>query len=225
VGSSPAPRGFGVEERSFSSPEEAIKAFYASLSAGDLYGALQTCAVNEYGDRFDFNAYTKWLQAITWMDGLSPSKTPFFGELNKVNQLRKLCNQIRFLCYSVLTPERDFERTLAMPSDDRVAAFVNALSQQALAGIKLAKIGKLPATSDSRYKERANASAAPFGANEATERTILLRVGKGYFMTGVTLYRYGSSWRISALTSPLQGTSGLGLAKETTVQEFDESLQ
>ena len=54
-----------IPEESFATPESAINYFLNSLKENDLRKAFAACAIDEYSQGFDFEAYTNRRNAFT----------------------------------------------------------------------------------------------------------------------------------------------------------------
>lgn len=75
-----------------------------------------------------------------------------------------------------------------------------------------------------RNQENWNRTAAYYGADELTERVVLLLFEGDYYYVGFTLLRYGENWKISNASSALGNTNPLGAPQKITEEEFAELI-
>lgn|SRR5690554_774849 len=77
---------FSIPKECFSTPESAISYFLNALKENDLSKAFTACAIDEYSQGLDFNAYCTGINAINFIPGPAPSGYPFYSELNKIKK-------------------------------------------------------------------------------------------------------------------------------------------
>jgi hypothetical protein len=99
-----------------------------------------------------------------------------------------------------------------------------ALDPSRLSGLVVADIALLePVMCASEHNRAYNARRAGiYGADEITDRVVLLAFEDELYQIGFTLHRYGDDWKIGTQSSALGGTSVLGDAVPTTVEAFEE---
>jgi hypothetical protein len=218
-----ADKTFMFPEKNFETPEAAINHFITRLAADDLAGAFEACAVNE-GDRFDFKAMAKRLNAIALYASLAPSQSPLLGQVNRITMLYRLANQVKFMIYSLLTDIPIDGRTIANPDEQMLDSFVKNADSRNLAGLTVVKI-RLPASEEIYNSERAKKvfveQARPYGADDTAERLVLYRLNGRLYAGGIHLLRYGRYWRIDSLNSAFANTSVLGNVGSITEEQFD----
>jgi hypothetical protein len=216
-------KAFKFSEKNFETPEAAINHFVNRLAANDLAGAFEACAINE-GDRFDFKAMAKRLQAITLYMTLAPSQSPVLAQINRITMLSRIANQVKFMIYSLLTDLPIDGKVITNPDDKMVDSFVKNADSRKLAGLSIVKI-RLPASEELYNSERVKTSfveyARPFGADDSAERLVLYKLNGSYFAGGVHLLKYGKYWRIDGLYSTIGNTSPMGNVGRITEEQFD----
>lgn len=212
-----------LSEKNFETPEAAIQYFVERLAANDIMGAFEACAINE-GDKFDFTAFCRRLNAMTLYQSLAPSQSMAFAQINRIIRMSRLAQQTKIMMYSLLTDEMLDGNVIGIPGDERIEAFVKNADSRRLAGFKVVKI-KLPVSASILNSERAKTiaveQAKPEGADEAGERIVLYKLGDVYYWGGIRLLRYGKFWRIDSLYSSYAATSVMGNLKSITPEEFD----
>jgi hypothetical protein len=77
---------------------------------------------------------------------------------------------------------------------------------------------------DAKYMENAAKMAKIFGADESTERVVLVSLDQNYYYLGFTLLRYGGNWKISGRNSHLANTDALGTPQKTTAEDFENMI-
>lgn len=208
----------------YGTPDEAITAYFAALAQGDPAKILHVCAVNEMSERFDFAGSIDRLQVFLPNQSLAPTDDPFYVEINKMQLSAQILNQVKMLSYSLLSQEAvDTGAPIIKMDVERVKQFQQDVDPKRLAGIQVEKID-LPNKAimqESKYLENAAKTARIYGADEMTERVVLFSFEENEYLLGFTLLRYGESWKISSATSPLAGTSAMGVVQKTTLEEFE----
>ncbi|NLW48295.1 MAG: hypothetical protein GXY86_13300 [Firmicutes bacterium] len=209
-----------VYEKSFATPENAITYFIKALTKNDLNKAFKACAINDYSENHDFAAFSRRLDSVSYLHYLAPSEYSLYNELNKIECLARIGKQIKLFYYSILTDENDLLLTKAKPTDEQLETFIQAVDPKKITGLRLISIDKPSLVDDERYRRQALASAQCFGANDATERVALLKLQDNFYILGFHLYKFGSSWKIDSLCSPLANTPVYGGEKIS----FDEYI-
>jgi hypothetical protein len=214
----PAPAGFKT-------PEEAITAYLEGVAQRDLQKILQACAIDEMSENFKFDLYTSRLGGVFLpTQFLAPADYPFYVETNKLQLSSQVTSRVRILAYSLLSDEKTGDGSPLTNMDaERTARFMKAVDPKRLAALEVRKIGRPdPTLMDSaKYRDNVAKTALSYGADESTERVVLLSFEQNYYSLGFTLFRYGENWKISSATSALANSNALGAAQPTTVEEFD----
>jgi hypothetical protein len=110
---------------------------------------------------------------------------------------------------------------------DTAVTFMNEVDPTRLSGLEVKEMG-LPnpeVMSSDRYKENALKIAAVYGADDSTERVVLLSFEENEYMLGFTLLNYGENWKISSVSSAIAATKVWGEAVKTTKAECDSMTQ
>ncbi|MBN1202071.1 MAG: hypothetical protein JXJ20_09465 [Anaerolineae bacterium] len=209
---------------SFKTPEEAITFYMQAVVQGDVAKIMQACAIDEMSEKFRFDLYANRLQALT-LQAPAPSDYPFYAEINKAQFSWQVLNQARNLAYGLLSTEQELIDGYTVPIDTEGAIqFMKEVDPERLAQLQVTKIG-VPypeIASDERNLNNWNKQAQIYGADELTERVVLLLFEGDYYYVGFTLLRYGEDWKISSAASQLGYTNAVGAPQETTEEEFLE---
>jgi len=215
---------------SFNTPEETITFFMEAFARGDVSTLLQACAVDEMSENFRFDLYVDRLRALH-PQAPAPSDYPFYAELNKAQFASQILFQVRFLAYGLLTTEQDLldARVVIIDQDETTAFttnFIGEVDPARLAQLQVMRIG-VP-NPDSFYNERNvenwSRTAQMYGADEFTERVVLLLFEGEYYFSGFQLLRYGDDWKISGAASNLGGTNPMGTPQITTEADFQDLI-
>jgi hypothetical protein len=215
-------------EAVFTTPEEAITSYLEGVAQSDLQKILQACAINEMSENFKFDLYTARLGGVFLpTQFLAPADYPFYVETNQLQLSSQISSRVRILAYSLLSDEKTGDGSPITDMDaERTARFMKAVDPKRLATLEVTKIGRPePALMDSaKYKDTAAKMALSYGADESTERVVLVSFEQQYYLLGFSLFRYGENWKIGSATSALANTSALGAAQPTTVEEFNSLI-
>lgn len=214
-------------EAAFGTPEEAITHYLDGVARNDVDQILQACATHEMAEGFAFALQVEMLGGMMILgEFLSPAETPFYAELNRMKVSARILNQVNLLTLSLLSSEEISPVPIPGVDSERVARFVRELDPMRLAGLEIVSIGRPDeALMDSpRYLEHAARFAGIYGADEQTERVVLLSFEERLFVIGFTLLRYGESWKIGSQSSPLGRTEADGTARESTLEEFEDLI-
>lgn len=202
-----------INEKSFTTPENAITYFLKALIDNDLKKAFKACAINDYSGKYDFNAFSRRLNSVSYLQAMAPSEYDLYTELNKVECLARIGRQIKLFFYSILSDEDNLLVTKNNLNDGQTEDFVKTVDPAKITGLQIISIDKPLLVDDLRYRKNALASAQCFGAKDATERVALLKFNDDFHIIGFHLYQYGSSWKIDSLCSPLANTPMYGVDK------------
>jgi hypothetical protein len=215
---------FKISEKNFETPEAAIRHFTERLAANDLMGAFEACAINE-ADKFDFIAYSRWINAMLLIQSDAPSQSPVFAQINCVKKMSFLAQQVKIMMYSILTDEKIDGKTIFQPGDDRIEQFAKNADSRRLAGLKVVKI-ELPISAEILNSERARTyalrEAKIYGADDMTEKIVVYQLGPNYFVGGMHLLKYGKYWRIVSLNSTYANMSVVGNVVRIPPEELDK---
>jgi hypothetical protein len=213
---------FNFPELDFDTPEAAIKHFAESLAKNDLGATLQTFAINEYAEQFNFAAQAKRIAAIDIYQNLAPTEYPMYAQINYLNLLAKYALYIKLFCYSFYSTEPLDGTIVPIKQDEteRIDAFIASVSPEQFAKLTVARMFRFTASSE-QLREIWQKQAAPIGAEEMTEFVVLYELSGDYFMGGFHLLRYGEFWKIDWLNSALAGLPARGTVSKTTPEDFE----
>lgn len=212
----------------FKTPEDAITSYLEGVVESDVDKILQACAIDEMSENFQFDDWVEWLRGLLLQDTLSPVDYPLYVEINRVQQTYRILQPVRNLVYSLLASEVQESGLAFIEMDGRDAThFVKDVDPERLRSLEVEEID-VPAPEQmgsDRYQENAEELASIYGADEMTERVVLVSFEDEYYVLGFTLLRYGKSWKISAqysaLGSAMGGIGGTGIAEPITEDEFE----
>ena len=210
----------------FRTPEEAIASYVGGVAQRDLAQVLDATAIEEMRDGFDFVAYVERLRALV-PSMPAPADDPFFADLNAAQFTAAIAGQVKFLTYGLLTTSKVIEAKTVQMDAEGAAGFVAELDATRLSRLTIEAI-RMPSPTlmaSERYVANAGKQALVYGADESTERVVLLRFEGLHYGIGFTLLRFGESWKISNQSSPIAGTSNLGAPAPTTPEAFMQATQ
>jgi len=136
-------------------------------------------------------------------------------------------SQVRNLAYGLLATEKGVVEGRTVPIDpEGTIRFMNEVDPERLAQLQVINTGvPNPAIATSeRLLENWNRVAQTYGADELTERVVLVLFEGNYYYMGFTLLRYGNNWKISSASSVLGNLSPLGTPQITTEEQFQELI-
>lgn len=210
------------EDAVFATPEDAIALFFEGVVEGDLGKILQSSAVNNIAENFEFELSVDRMRAFLPIQSPAPSDYPFFVEINRAESTARLSSQVKMLAYSLLAGDAiEYDRTMIMELAG-AEALVPELDPSRLATLEVVEV-TLPSPeilSSDRYKENAFRIAVTYGADESTERVALLSFEGETYLLGFSLLLYGDSWQINNLFSAIAATPAIGTATPITPEEF-----
>ncbi len=209
---------FRVDEKDFATPGDALSHFVASIRANDLTAALQAFAVNEYAEKYDFEAYSTRIGAITPMLQSAPGQYPMYEQLNRLGLLSQYGGAIRNFVYS-FNASIPLDQTFRVTSPDEIDAFVASVDPARMAGLEVVEAYTL-APNSAKAIEIMKAQVGPIGADESTEIFILYELDGQYFAGGAHLLRYGDAWKIDLLSSVYARIPASGVVSATSREEF-----
>jgi hypothetical protein len=207
----------------FKTPEDAITSYFEGITENNLQKILQTLAINEMSENFNFDLYTERVGAFIPAVSLAPSAYPLYVESNKMQLSGEMVNRIKFFAYSLLSTEQVGEGVPIRTNPDGTKRFMEDVDPGKLSSLEIKSIdlANKKIMSTSQYLENAAVIAKIFGADESTERVALFLFEEKYYYVGFTLLRYGETWKISRQTSAIAGTNALGIVHSTTPEEFE----
>jgi hypothetical protein len=208
---------------SLATPEDAVRAYVAGVSAADLDAVLAASAVDQASAGFDLAAYVERLRMFDPLNAQGPAEYPFYVDINRAQLSARLAMQVRMLAYSLLSDQR-FEGPPVIPADPQWAdAFIAAVDPARLAGLTVEDVRQpVPELANSQRNLDNMAKAAKmYGADEQVDRLALLGFEGRLYDLGFTLLRYGDTWGVISQVSPLAGTDSFGNARPTTQEAYD----
>ena len=209
-----------MPQESFATPEKAIGYFLDALKENDFRKALAACAIDEYSQGFDFEAYTDRMGAFVFYASPAPSDYPLYVELTKYERMAQIAKKIKFFCFSLLATEKEYQATIPNPSKERITAFIRSSNPAGLSGLEIISIDKPELVEHERHKSNEKTRAQCFGAEDGTERLVLFRLDGELYYSGFHLLKYKKSWKIDDFYSALTGTSPLGNAEKIDVFSY-----
>ena len=207
----------------YKTPEDAITAYFGGVTQSDIGKIEQACAINEMSEKFRFDLYTARLQSLQPYAAPAPSDYPLDVEINKAQLTQRILAQLKMFTYSLLSSENVGDNTTIIIDAARTTQFIKDVDPKKLAQIEVKTIDlpNKPRMNSAQYVKNESAIAQVYGADESTERVVLFTFEQNYYVAGFSLLRYGESWKISSLDSPMAGSTSLGTAGKTTVQDFE----
>jgi hypothetical protein len=209
-------------DETFATPEEAITFFMQGVTQGDVSQIMQACAVDEMTEKFSFDLYTNRIGYLT-ISSPAPSDYPFYAEMNRALFTSQILNQVKNLAYGLLATEKATTEGRTVPMDPAgTIQFREEVNPERLAQLQVVAMG-LPAPEMANTERNLNnwhSLAQVYGADEFTERVVLLLFEGDYYYIGFMLLRYGENWKISSAASSLGNTNFNGTPLATTEEGF-----
>lgn len=214
----------------FKTPEQAITTYLDGIAHSDLDKVLSACALDELSKGFKFDLYTQNLGGAQLPLTLAPTAGPFYVEMNRYQVTSQICVQVKCLTYGLLTlssDEADNLGTFMLMDANRISSFTKDLDLNRLTGLKVVQTGSpsIGGADTAKAQGIMTRNAAALGADEETERAVLLSFEGNDYSVGFTLLRYGDGWKVYQQRSSLLNTDPYGLPHKTTVQDFQSLLQ
>jgi hypothetical protein len=211
-------------------PEKVSAAYIDALVAQDTELMRALSAVDNVAEEFDFERYSERLLVMMPLIGLQPSSYPLTRELNRAASWHQLLRSATLFTYSLLTDEEIDGGTILLNDgeggldQERLDAFVRDVNPERLAGLQvLAIAAPMPdVMASERYQTNSETIARTYGADEQTERVLLVQLGDATYMTGFTLLRFGSEWKVHTQTSAIAGLPSTSIAVPTDATAFAE---
>jgi hypothetical protein len=216
-----------LADSGFKTPEAALQNLVTGLNSGDFDMIVSSFAVERYVDNFDFVAQAERTLALQPRLSLMPSDQALYRELNAYERAHSCLAQVKTMIYSMISNEREAVReSLTIRDEDgaKSRAFAASVDPAKLETLTVVRTVELPASGSSieaQAEKIAKARATVVGADETTEFVVLYQLGDETFKGGFSALRYGDSWSIDTLGSPLGGTDSSGAVATTSPDEFD----
>ena len=213
----------GQGHPSLATPEDAVREYLAGVAEANAERILGASAIDEAAMGFDFEGNVEALRAFLPFQSLAPSDHPFFVDANRAQQTYRILLAVQMLAYGLLAGLEIDGAAIAPVDREWAGTFVSQLDPSRLADLEVVDV-RFPNAefeADERYLDNAAAQAARYGADELTERLALVSFEDGLYAVGFTLLRYGDDWKVISQVSPLAGTSAMGTATPTTVEDFE----
>lgn len=203
-------------------PEEACRMVYEAIADSDVDGILAISSAASAAAGYRFDRFIDRVQVFL-PSQLAPSEYPMFRRIDEITLQDRLLTQVVTMTYALLSDETiDGE-----PKRDKDAEWARRFTEQ----VDPARLSSLT-VADIRFSDPEFArdathlawearAAAMWGADESTERVVLLTLDDRTWMGGCRLLRYGADWTVSGLGANLAGLSPLGVPEPITPEEFE----
>lgn len=213
--------GVNITDEHFDTPEKAIEYFVSGIAENDLDKALSASAVNEAGAGFDFTQNAKRTDTIFPMNMNAPADYDFFAQVNSASMAGSLAAQVKGFCYGFFY-EDELNQPAEVESEDAIGDFIKAVDPAALKELQVKRIdAPYPdAMEKDEVKDALAATAAVYGAQEATERIALFDLDGKLYWGGFTLLQYNGNWKICTLQSMVVNQAATGAVEKTTEDAY-----
>lgn len=203
-------------------PEDAVRAYMAGVTGADFDAIVEAVAIDEVAEGFRFDLQVDRFQAYVPFS-LAPAAYPFYVDVNRALRTEQVARQVLNLAYSLLSSET-IDGNIIAPADQAWAEdFTRQVDPSRLATLTVVDVGiaNEAAMQGERYQQNAELQARSYGADELTERVALFYFEDGLYYVGFTLVRYGDGWKVFDQTAPMAGTTSLGTAVPTTLDDWE----
>jgi hypothetical protein len=203
-------------------PEDAVRAYMAGVTGADLVSILEATAIDEVAEGFRFDLQVDRFQAFVPFS-LAPAAYPLYVDVNRALRTEQVARQVLNLSYSLLSSQT-IDGNVIAPADQAWAEdFTREVDPSRLATLTVVEIGiaNEAAMQGERYQQNAELQARSYGADELTERVALFYFEGELYYVGFTLVRYGDGWKVFDQTAPMAGTTALGTAIPTTLEDWE----
>jgi hypothetical protein len=203
-------------------PEDAVRAYMSGVTGADFDAILEAAAIDEVAEGFRFDLQVDRLQAYVPFS-LAPAAYPFYADVNRALRTERVARQVLNLAYSLLSSQT-IEGNIIAPADQAWAEdFTREVDPSRLATLTVVDVGiaNEAAMQGERYQQNAELQARSYGADELTERVALFYFEGELYYVGFTLVRYGDGWKVLDQTAPMAGTTALGTAIPTTLDDWE----
>jgi hypothetical protein len=215
-----------VKEKEFTTPELATMEIVNGIKNANIKQIFSACAINEVATKFDFKKYGIMVGSFAPLTFKAPSTNEMYIDINKLDIMYYIARQVKMLSYSLLI-DGLLDTKPRFPFDGAAATKV----QSELDTSRLKKIiytrSDFPSKKfehNESYINKLNELAANYGAEEATERLVLISFENHYYVFGIHLLRYGNFWKADFLNSLMAITDVSGLAEITTLANYINSI-
>ena len=207
----------------FSTPEEAIVEYLAGVADQDVQRILGAVAIDEVSEGYQIAGVIDRLGAFFPVTMPAPAEYPFYADINRAFNTNGILRQALMLSYSLLSDVELGGEPITGVDAQWGAGFVDDVDPSRLSSLKVVDIRPANASimSSDRYIEIVARQAALQGADELTERVVLIEFEGDLYGLGFTLARYGDSWKVYSQHSALAGFQSSGAAVPTTVERFE----
>jgi hypothetical protein len=215
-----------IKESQFVNPDMAVTEFVNGLKNSSLEQMFSTCAFNEMSELYDFRKFSLRLNAFSPQTWKAPSINSMYIGLNKIDAMNSMARQIKILTYSLLF-DADFDLSIKAPFDEEeIQKTLNELNVDRLKNIEYVRsdFSVKRFEKNERYLKNSKDQAAPLGAEDSTERLVLIKFENSYYTFGIHLLKYNGFWKIDILSSPLVGTDISGKVSKTTLDEYNNII-
>jgi len=222
---------FTSQKSYYSSPNDAITAFFEGFRDQDFLKVLGTLDILNSAKQFDFKKYANRLEAVTW-NSLMPSAGKLLANVNTMIRIGQISTQIRSFIYSILirNENTDFSNPVIISGEGADLGFLNDFSvsvdENRLSTIEIIMIAD-PAPSDILNSPRLITNwknyASMYGADLYIEKMVLFRINGRVMEEGFGLFKYSDGWKIFQLGSNISGLE-IGIAKEISQTDFEMSF-
>jgi hypothetical protein len=225
------PEGYAVEvpDGRFLSPENAVEFFITAVTEMDMDAALSACAINEYAEGYDAQTVIENVRMIS-PNMAAPNQYGFYRAMNQTAILGSAAMLLRNFIYNFVESEAlhtifDGEWYRLQDDPEREAQeFVESVDPSFICELTIVSIDlPQPELFNSEPNQKnIEQMAGYYGADDITDRIVLYELGGVYYYSGFQLARYGETWKIIRLVSPIANCPAYGSAQQITREEYDE---
>jgi hypothetical protein len=199
-------------------PDDAARAYLAALAAADVDGILSATAVDEMSAGFRFDLQADRLRAFQPMTMLGPNDDRFLQEIDRAQLTWQILSQARAFSYGLLS-DLDMDGAIVVPfGKEEADAFAAQVDPSRLANISVVDV-RFPIAEyehDATYLRNSARVAAIYGADEVTERVATFSYGGELWQVGLSLIRYGDTWKVMSQAAPLANLPATGVPQRVT---------
>ena len=190
-----------LEGEGYPSAEEAVEAYIAALSKGDIEGIISTFAVESYVDNFDTEAYLEqlgaWNAANAWSTGAKVTGDEYERRLLIAGRALSVVQQL-YLQFADYTGILNDQQVLTLPDQNAVEDFL-AENQgdgffQAISGMELERFLNPQSLSANYPPENLEENLARYGFDEYQEVAAQVELGGEDWLLVMLCARKGENW-------------------------------
>jgi len=213
--------------KGFSTPEDAIEAFFKALKKQDLDGMIACTNIDPYLENFSMEDYCDTIGAFSALHSIAPTEYELYKDIMRAQIISGFASNIKIMSYSLLYDEIDAELiTNYIPTDDLdIDDLIEEVDPKPLETLELIRIdvNNEDLQTDKKY-QKSNAVKI-CGADSIAERIALIEVDGDLFYKGFTLVEYDGKWYIRGFSAVLFGEDSLGLATPIDSEDdFDDMI-